>query len=218
MPGRIETIERRFVPAGQTAEMRVAVRADGGPMLVGYAAVFYDPADAGTEYRLWGDVYERILPGAFDRAVKEDDVRALFNHEASIILGRNKAGTLRLFVDAKGLRYEADPPDTEQARAVIEAIRRGDVSGSSFGFLPDKTRFLEEQRDGKMVTVVEREAVELFDVSPVTFPAYASASSGLRSAGDCPTTRADVDRWLSKRWGVPRDVVMARARCVEIAR
>jgi HK97 family phage prohead protease len=209
-------IERRYTAGPHRAG--IETRADGKPKIVGYASVFYDPADPGTEYRLWSDVVERISPTAFDRAVREDDVRGLFNHDANQILGRNGAGTLRLSVDKVGLRYEIDPPDTAQAAAVVEAIRRGDVTGSSFGFMPETTAFREEVRDGKTVTIVERESVRLFDVSPVTFPAYAAATTGLRAA-DLGDTRAEVESWRRGlvRGGPSRDVVAAVARCVELA-
>jgi uncharacterized protein len=207
-------IERRYTSGPNRAG--IETRADGKPMIVGYASVFYREDDPGTEYRLWSDVFERVKPAAFDRAVKEDDVRGLFNHDPSQILGRNGAGTLRLSVDKVGLRYEIDPPDTAQAAAVVEAIRRGDVTGSSFGFMPDVTTYREERRDGKLVTIVERESVRLFDVSPVTFPAYTAATTGLRAA-DLGDTRAEVERWrASVRRGAP-DWVEAVARGVELA-
>jgi HK97 family phage prohead protease len=207
-------IERRYTAGPNRAG--IETRADGRPTIVGYASVFYREDDPGTEYRLWSDVVERIMPSAFDRAVKEDDVRGLFNHDPNQILGRNGAGTLRLSVDKVGLRYEIDPPDTAQAAAVVEAIRRGDVTGSSFGFLPDANTIREERRDGKWVTIVEREAVRLFDVSPVTFPAYESASAGLRAA-DLGDTRAEVEAWRARqRARLSRDVIEATARAVEI--
>lgn len=208
-------IERRYTSGPNRAG--IETRADGKPMIVGYASVFYRADDPGTEFRLWSDVFERIKPAAFDRAVKEDDARAFFNHDVSIVLGRKSAGTLRLSVDAVGLRYEVDPPDTAQAAAVVEAIRRGDVDGSSFGFLPDVTTIREERRGGKLVTILERESVRLLDVSPVTYPAYGSASAGLRAA-DLGDTRAEVEAWRQKqRARLSRDAVEAVARGVELA-
>lgn len=212
-------IERRYAAGPMRAG--IETRADGKPVIVGYASVFYREGDPGTEYALWPDVFERIKPGAFDRAVKDDDVRALFNHDANVVLGRKSAGTLRLSVDAVGLRYEIDPPDTAQAAAVVEAIRRGDVDGSSFGFVPEPagTVYREERRGDKLVTIVERKAVRLLDVSPVTFPAYESASAGVRSADDLADTRREVEAWRAReRARLSRDVVEAVARCAELAR
>ena len=109
------------------------IRANDGekhPAIVGYGAVFFREGDPGTEYQLWSDTYERIMPGAFDRAIREDDCRSFFNHDPNLILGRSTAGTLLLSIDNVGLKYEVEPPDSEPARHVLESVRRGDVSGS----------------------------------------------------------------------------------------
>jgi HK97 family phage prohead protease len=125
-------MERRMTPTG---DVKVETRADGGQTLVGYAAVFYRDGDAGTEYRLGPDVVERIAPTAFNRALQEKhDARALFNHDPNMLLGRAGAGTLRLSVDARGLRYEIDLPETNVGKDVAASISRGDLSGSSFAF------------------------------------------------------------------------------------
>ncbi len=134
-------------------------------------------------YHLWGNVYERIMPGAFDKAVKENDVRACFNHDGNLILGRTKSGTLLLTLDSLGLRYEIDAPDTQLVRdQVLSPIERGDVSGSSFMFIPRKVNWVEETRDdGIVLEFREIEDVELWEVGPVTFPAYESTTTGARS-------------------------------------
>jgi uncharacterized protein len=168
-------LERRFTRRPQ--RVAVETRADGKRTISGYAAVFYDPADAGTEYRLWEDVAERIMPGAFDRAVKEDDVRGLFNHNDSLLLGRTSSGTMRLSVDARGLKFEIDPPDTQTARDLLTLLDRGDVTGSSFAFVPEDTSYREV--DG--VYIIERNAVKLYDVGPVSFPAYSATEASARS-------------------------------------
>jgi len=81
-------------------------------------------------------VREIILPGAFDD-VLNDDVRALFNHDSSMILARSKngEGTLQIGVDETGLYYEFEPPDTQVGRDLMTSIQRGDVDQSSFGFM-----------------------------------------------------------------------------------
>lgn len=191
-------------------------RAEGKPpVITGYAAVFYDPADAGTEYRLWDDTVERILPGCFDRAMREDDCRALFNHQDGAVLGRTTSGTLKLSVDKKGLRYEIEPPDTQTARELVELIRRGDVTGSSFSFLPKSTTWSRVDD----TYVIERKDVTLFDVGPVTFPAYASTEAGVRAAH---ADQADAVRRERKEWeqsNAPdrRAAALARARAVAVA-
>lgn len=190
-------------------------RDDGKPVIRGYAAVFFDPADAGTQYQMWEDIAERILPSAFDRALREkDDVRALFNHEASRVLGRSTSGTLRLSVDLRGLRYEIDPPDTETAREVMELMRRGDITASSFGFIPQITNYRQENE----LYIVERAEVQLFDVSPVTFPAYTSTESGVRgSEFDRAAVREEVHAYKRSRVRFDDAAIKIRARAVEVA-
>lgn len=158
--------ERRLLSA---QKLRVERRAEGTPTIVGYAAVFGVEADIGGFFR------EQLARGAFARALREkQDVRALFNHESGRVLGRSAAGTLRLEEDDHGLLVEIDPPDTETGREVVTLIERGDVSGMSFGFIAR-----EEEWDEDLRTLLD---VDLFDVSPVTFPAYAETEVGLRDA------------------------------------
>ena len=165
-------IERRVCMHG------VELRADAEQRTVtGYAAVFYD-GKPDTEFRWGSDYVERIAPGAFKRAVSEDDVRALFNHDANIVLGRNKAGTLRLSEDVRGLRFEVDIPKSAHGDAVLESIRRGDVSGCSFSFSCDGEQFT---TDGDTTVRTITSIKTLFDVGPVTFPAYAGTEAHARS-------------------------------------
>jgi HK97 family phage prohead protease len=144
--------------------------------------------------------------------LREDDVRGTYNHDDSKLLGRTKSGTLRLSVDKRGLRYEIDPPDAEHARALMESLRRGDVDGSSFMFKPDVTSYRQEGDQYIMC----RESVYLFDVGPVTFPAYDSTDAGLRSAADAEAVRREIEEW--KRSRAPkldtRGEVAARSRAV----
>ena len=91
----------------------IELRTDGRPMIKGHAAVFNQVSDRG------GWFLEKIAPGAFAESLKSDDVRATFNHDPNIVLGRNKAGTLRLLEDARGLFAEIDPPETQQAKDLL---------------------------------------------------------------------------------------------------
>lgn len=144
-----------------------------GRTLIGHAAVFNSLSEDLGGFR------EIIKPGAFDRALRENhDVRALVNHENSMILGRVKAGTLRLAVDSQGLRYEVDLPDTTAARDLAESIGRGDITGSSFSFRNAKDR----RREISGTMVREISDLELIDVSPVTYPAYTATDAALRHA------------------------------------
>lgn len=178
-------MERRTL---QTHRPRLLRSTNGNPpTITGYAAVFYRADDPGTEYELFRYnnycVVERLMPGCFDRAVKEDDIRALFNHNQDAILGRARAGTLRLSIDNTGLRYEIDPPDTQTARDLLESLKRGDVSGSSFSFdYRAKDVILQSEDDGSERDLIEVRDVTLYDIGPVTFPAYTSTTAEARKA------------------------------------
>lgn len=140
--------------------------------IAGYAAVF------DSDSQDLGGFTERIAPGAFANALNISDVRALFNHDPNHILARNTSGTLRLVEDATGLRYEFDAPNTTLGNDLLEMIKRGDVNQSSFGFTVQDDEW--EERDGKVYRTI-KQVKRLYDVSPVTYPAYPDASVGVRS-------------------------------------
>lgn len=202
-------MERRFL-AADTAH--VEAREDAQGRISGYAAVFYD-GTPGTEFELYAGARERIVPGAFAEALNRDDVRALFNHDANEVLGRNKAGTLRLFEDNRGLRYEIEPGETTTYQNVREYIRRGDVTGSSFAFIVKDESYRKENG----VRIREIRGVELYDVGPVTYPAYAASSTGLRSVSGIEEARAAFDALDAKEDAERRRRVAigARARLVD---
>jgi HK97 family phage prohead protease len=160
-------IERRFL----RGELR-AVSFDEELRIIGYAAVF----NALSENL--GGWKEIILPGAFSNAL-EADVRALINHDPSMILGRTTSKTLTLAEDDIGLRYEIVPPKVRYAEDLIVSLERGDVDQSSFSF-----RAIEESwrnpTDEEPYPVRVLHEVELYDVSPVTFPAYPTTSAQVR--------------------------------------
>ncbi len=161
-------LERRYL----TTEFRVSPEGQP-PVISGYGAVFDSPSlDLG-----W---VEEIDPHAFDAVLaSKPDTRGLFNHDEDHVLGRTTAGTLKLRADSRGLAYEIEPPDTQFARDLVVSMRRGDISGSSFGFICKRDQWTENP-DG---TVTRRilEIDQLIDVSIVTFPAYPAADSGVRS-------------------------------------
>ena len=175
-------------------QVRIEKR-DGAPdRIVGYAAVFYRDSEPGTEYELYSGHVERIKPGAFTRAIEEaDDVRGLFNHEPSQILGRTKAGTMRLSEAATGLRYELDVPDTQIGRDVATSIERGDVTGSSFAFSVSAGGS-EIRKEGK-ITVREITGVDLYDSGPVTYPAYDATTTGLRAVDGIDEARIAFEQF-----------------------
>ena len=137
-----------------------------GRMVHGYAAVF------NSESEDLGGFIEIIKPGAFDD-VMNDDVRALYNHDPNYLLGRTTSGTLKLFVDARGLGYEYESPNTSYGNDLIVLMERGDVTQSSFGFTIKKDTWI--QRGNVLFRFIEKVG-RLYDVSPVTYPAYPATS------------------------------------------
>lgn len=156
-------------------ELRVT-EVDGKKKIRGYAAVFNRKSEVLWWFR------EVIKPGAFTRALEKSDIRALVDHDPSRILARYIPGrtsnTLSVREDSTGLFYEIEPPDTSVGRDILVSIERGDVTGSSFAFTvrTDKWRM----DDGEQLREIE-EVDEIFDVSPVTYPAYPDTSVGIRS-------------------------------------
>ena len=159
--------------------------------LTGYAAVFDKPADL-------GEFTECVKPGAFRRTLADADVLALYDHERRSILGRNKAGTLKLAEDAKGLAFELDLPDTTLGRDLAVLVERGDVGGCSFGFRCTSGGDRWSTRNGRM----HRELIEvdLFEITLTAWPAYRETEVVKRSLqfamrGDAHCT-ANLSRWL----------------------
>lgn len=139
-------------------------RTDDGRMFIsGYFAVF------NTNYELWPGATESIDSYAFDNALS-DDIRCLIDHETRLVLGRNKAGTLTLKIDSRGLWGEVEiNPNDQDAVNLYERVKRGDVDQCSFGFdILDEE--IEHRDDGSVHWTIK--AVKLYEVSVVTFPAY----------------------------------------------
>lgn len=171
-------IERRFVK-GQQVKLRAA---GAKPGIEGYGAVFNQQYDSG-----W--FIETIKPGAFSRALEEkQDVRCCFNHDPSNLLGRTKNKTLTLAQDSTGLHYDCDlNPDTRIATDVHAMVDRGDLDGCSFSFVVRKCSWREETDDeGRTTNYRDIEDVDLFELGPVTFPAYEGTSVGARALSQWP--------------------------------
>lgn len=153
-------MEHRYIPMD-----RMEVREDGGDLYIeGYFAVF------NSVYELWPGATESIAPGAFDDSVS-DDVRALYNHNTDLVLGRTSAGTMEIKQDSRGLwgriRINRDDSDAMNAYA---RIQRGDITGCSFGFdIADQET--EYREDGTVHWTIKRVS-PLYEISPCTFPAY----------------------------------------------
>lgn len=154
-------------------EIRVQ-RATDKPMVIeGHAAVF----DSWSE--TLGGLFpfkEKVKRGAFVESLANDDIRALFNHDPNYVLGRNRANTLELYEDDKGLFVRIILPDTQWARDLAISIERGDITQMSFGFIVED----DEWRSDATGDLREIRKVKLFDVSAVTYPAYTATDVGVR--------------------------------------
>lgn len=154
----------------KTGKLEIRVSADGKKKLAGYSALFNSLSeDMGFR--------EKIAPGAFSKVLNQD-VRGLINHDPMYIIGRTASGTLRLTQDERGLFMECDIPDTSYGRDLVLSVERGDISQQSFSFCCARDQW--EMRDGQQIRTL-LEISDLFDVGPVTFPAYADTSIAKRS-------------------------------------
>lgn len=158
--------------------------------LEGYFAVF------NSEYVLWKGATESIAPGAFSDCLK-DDVRALYNHNTDLILGRTTAGTMEISQDEKGLwgRIEINERDTD-ALNVYERIKRHDITGCSFGFSIEKES-VEERPDGSVHWTIEKIG-RLYEISPCTFPAYEETSVESRKNDFARIQERKIEIWKNQ--------------------
>lgn len=181
-------------------ESKFSTRAEDGNLYIeGYFAVF------GSEYRMWENAIETIDEDAFDGAL-DGDIRALVNHDSTLVLGRTTAGTLTLRVDRVGLWGSIIVNQADQdAMNLYERVKRGDVSQCSFGFdiLDQSTEVME---NGTTVWRIKR--VRLYEVSVVTFPAYEDTAVTVR--------RRDWEELQEKRTEVWRQ--NARERLAKITK
>ena len=171
---KTKNIERR----GFNTELRVEDSETRS--VTGYASIFNSRSEN------LGGFTEIIAPGAFDEAVKNSDVRALLNHDDNKLLARTSSGTLELSIDETGLKYRFEAPNTTAGNDLLEMLKRGDMNQSSFGFtISEDGETWDKSGDQwtRTVTKVNR----LFDVSPVTYPAYPDTSVAQRSLKNLQT-------------------------------
>ena len=138
-------------------------------VISGYAAVF----NSVTE--IWEGLNEVILPGAFSDSLANSDIRCLFDHDWSKVLGRTRAGTLTLEEDERGLKFEVELPNTSIAKDLAESMSRGDINQCSFGFIPTEEKWNYDV-DPVLRSVI---SVELYEVSIVSLPAYSDTEASL---------------------------------------
>ena len=158
---KMKKIERRTYTVSNVETREV----DGVMKLAGYAAVFNDPS-------VPLPFSERIAPGAFRKTLSETpDVRLLINHEG-LPLARTKNGTLTLTEDEVGLRFDAELPDTTEARDLWTLVQRGDVDQMSFAFRVIRQKWNQDRTERTLTEVSLADG----DVSVVTYPAYPTTS------------------------------------------
>ena len=174
----------------RTASTEFQTRDDNGNLAIeGYFAVF------NSIYQIAPGLSESIAPGAFDNTLS-GDIRALINHDTTLVLGRTKANTLQLRTDAHGLwgHIDINPNDTD-AMNLYNRVQRGDVDQCSFGFniLNEETDFRE---DGSVHWTIKE--VELFEVSPCTFPAYEETNIAARTKERDELLKRKSEAWKEK--------------------
>lgn len=145
-------------------EIRTSEVTASDKKLVGYAVRWNSLSEV-----IWDEFREQFAPGAFtDSLAAGGDVRALYEHNYTQLLGRTKSGTLQLSQDDTGLRFELTPPDTQLGRDVLTLVERGDLSGMSFGF-----RALKESWDIAQAPYLRTiTTAELIEVTVTSMPAY----------------------------------------------
>lgn len=145
----------------------------------GYAARYFDAANPGTDYNLFGDVHIRIMPGAFDQALiqQKNDVKFFVNHDTNTIpFARTGAGTGRVWLDAHGLKYRFGIPASPQGQNLLTALERKDIVGSSF---TGAIGFAKWAKEGTAQIKNIHRFSQLVEISPCYDPAF-SATNGLQ--------------------------------------
>lgn len=164
--------EKRELPQS-TIELRETE--DGQRTITGYAVKWEMKSHPMGWFRRFKEQFKK---GAFAESLTKDDQRALWSHDTSKVLGRTKNGTLRLYEDDIGLRFELDLPNSTGGNDAYESIKRGDVDGVSFGFRMRKEEWDETDPDNIVRTISQ---ADLFEISPVGFPAYPDSQVSARS-------------------------------------
>lgn len=171
----------------RSAASKFETREDGGALKIeGYFAVF------NSNYQIFDDLSESIAPGAFDDTLG-DDIRALINHDSSLVLGRNTAHTLDLRQDGHGLWGSITiNPNDQDAMNLYARVQRGDVDQCSFGF-DILSEDYDVREDGSVHWTIRK--VRLYEVSVCTFPAYEETNVKARSAQRDEIKKRSLEAW-----------------------
>lgn len=174
----------------RTVSTEFKTREDGeAPAIEGYFSVF------NSIYEIAPGMTESVAPGAFSNSLA-NDVRALTNHDTTLVLGRTKAHTLELREDAHGLWGHIDiNPNDADAMNLYERVKRGDVDQCSFGF-DIRSEDTDIKEDGSVHWTIKD--VELYEVSCCTFPAYEETNISARSAERDDIQKRQRDAWKAE--------------------
>lgn len=168
--------EIRMLPT--TIEIRASESEDGQRTIVG--SIKYNTESA-IMRDFWGDEFVEIIDKeAFKDSLASRNVVALWSHDTSQVLGNTKSGTLRLTNMETELRFELDIPNTSAGNDAWELIQRGDVDGVSFGMRVTKDKWSSEKRENGRLYKRQILAAELYEISPVAFPAYPANEVSVR--------------------------------------
>lgn len=197
----IKPIEQRSI----TAEIRAAQE---GRIIEGYAAKFDKWSDP-----IWGFFREKIARGAFD-GCDMTDVIACFNHDISRLFARTSSGTLKLTVDAIGLFFQFEVPNTTDGNDLLEMVRRGDISQCSFKFWVETAEwtYRNEENGLEYDECVVTQFEKLFDVSLVTYPAYPDTEAKARYMQQ----RAEATEPPAAEDSLEAQVRARKTKCIEM--
>lgn len=180
-----------------TEKIEVRAATDTQKKTIGGYAVRYNSPTLMNDR--WGDKFlEEVSAGAFDKSLLLRTQKALWNHETSKPLGSVVANTLRFNQDMAGLNYDIDLPNNSYGNDAFESVSRGDVDGSSFGFICVSDIWSVVQHEGEEIYKRSIVEADLFEVSPCTFPAYESSEMSCRSLEDFKVTEKNLNELRTK--------------------
>lgn len=177
------------------SKLKTRAEGDSDKYIEGYFIIY------NQETELWPGYYERVAPEALNKTLG-NDIRALINHDTTLVLGRNKSGTLELKNDGHGLwgSVKINPNDSD-AMNLYERVKRGDVSQCSFGFnILDEE---DEWRDDGTIHTTLKE-IDLWEVSVCTFPAYEETGVQAR--------HKDIEQYKEKQIEVRKKKLLERVK------
>ncbi len=180
---------------------------DDTPAGISGTGIVFD-SDSGDMGAYGLRIVERIDRGAVRRALAEHpDIVVSYNHDLSRVLGRTSAGTARVWTTPKGVHYHATPPQSEYARDAERSIKRGDVRGSSFMFIPARER-IDQRSDGTLVvTVLDIERIA--EMGPTSLPAYAATDAYSRTLAEAELREQKVNDHRELVAGARREFIEA---------